>query len=119
MSGGALGGIGNVVSPSLTSAAELSPAFAEAGILSLDGPFTAAPAAKLYVDVAGAAVGTGYDRLAVSGSAGLGGTLYVRTAPGYAPAPGTSFKVLTCSARSGSFANLVVLPAAPSSPCMR
>jgi len=109
VSGGVLGGLGTV-SPSLSSAAELSPAFAGTGVLSVNGPFTAAADAKLSVDIAGGAPGAGYDRLAVSGTASLDGTLYVRTAPGYTPDVGTSFTVLTCAPRSGTFAHVVALP---------
>jgi hypothetical protein len=109
VSGGVLGGLGTV-SPSLSSAAELSPAFAGTGVLSVNGPFTSVADAKLYVDIAGSTAGAGYDRLAVSGTASLDGTLYVRTAPGYTPDVGTSFTVLTCAPRSGTFAHVVALP---------
>ena len=85
--GGTLGGVGTV-SPSVSSAAELSPAFAGTGVLSVSGPFTAAAGATQYVDIAGSTPGSGYDQLAVSGTASLDGTLYVRTAPGYTPTLG-------------------------------
>ncbi|MCA9753920.1 MAG: hypothetical protein KC591_17105 [Gemmatimonadetes bacterium] len=48
----------------------------------------------------------GCDLLAVSGVATLGGTLDLRTASGFVGIPGSSFTVLTCGSRTGTFASV-------------
>ena len=67
--------------------------------------------ATLSVRLGGKAVGTGYDRLAVSGSVIPAGTLSVTLVNGFAPSIGDTFAVLTYASRDGSFGT-VTLPAA-------
>jgi cyclophilin family peptidyl-prolyl cis-trans isomerase len=57
----------------------------------------------LAIDVRGTAVDTHYDRLAVTGSAQLSGTLDVVFLNQYLPKGGDAFAVLTASAISGDF----------------
>ena len=45
----------------------------------------------------------GYDQLAVTGTASLGGTINISTINGYLPTVGTSFQVLTFASRTGDF----------------
>jgi cyclophilin family peptidyl-prolyl cis-trans isomerase len=58
---------------------------------------------KLAIDIRGTAVDTHYDRLAVSGSAQLSGTLDVDFLNQYFPKGGDAFAVLTASSISGNF----------------
>jgi len=59
-----------------------------------------------YVVNLGTVGGRRSDTLRVSGSAQLGGTLEIRTEPGFAPAVWDSFTVLTCGLRGGTFTNV-------------
>ena len=47
--------------------------------------------------------GVGYDQLAVTGTASLGGTINISTINGYVPTVGTSFQVLTFASKTGDF----------------
>src|SRR5262249_62212147 len=58
----------------------------------------------LNVDLGGTTAGTQYDRLAVSGTASLGGTLNIAVINGFQPALGNAFQVLTFGSSSGDFA---------------
>ncbi|MBK8269937.1 MAG: hypothetical protein IPK83_17235 [Planctomycetes bacterium] len=55
------------------------------------------------VEIGGATVGSGYDRLTVAGIATLNGTLDVSLIGGFEPQVGQTFVILTCSLRSGEF----------------
>lgn len=72
------------------------------GTLVIDGDLTLASAAGsvLEIEIANTA---SFDVLAVSGLAGLGGTLKVELLPGYAPVVGDSFSVMRYASFSGSF----------------
>ncbi len=59
-------------------------------------------AATLEIDISGAAPGTGFDRLLISGTAMLGGTLRVNLGA-YSPAPGEAFRIIECTGRVGEF----------------
>jgi len=61
----------------------------------------------LNIDLEGTTVGTGYDRLNVSGTATLNGELNIKA--GFVPTVGTTFTVLTFGSRSGAFANITGL----------
>jgi alpha-tubulin suppressor-like RCC1 family protein len=81
-------------------------------ILSLDASMLVNTAqATLSVKLGGTAAGTGYDRLAVSGSVIPAGTLNVTLINGFSPSVGDTFAVLTYASRDGSFGT-VTLPAA-------
>lgn len=71
------------------------------GILTIIGPFPQGTGSQLLLEMAGTAVGTGYDRLAISGAATFGGTLTFLTT--FAPAPGTFFTPVTFGSRTGQF----------------
>ncbi len=63
---------------------------------------------RLNMDIGGATPGTQHDQLNVSGSASLGGDLFVRLVNSFVPAPGSSFKVITATSIFGAF--FVVTP---------
>ena len=73
------------------------------GRLSIVGSLTTSGA--LTLKLAGTAVATQYDQIAVTGAATLGGTLNVSLAGGFVPASTNNFVILTSSgARTGTFA---------------
>ena len=59
--------------------------------------------ATLTMELGGRTAGTQYDRLSVSGTATLGGTLAVTTINGFAPVAGDSFRLIDAASRSGTF----------------
>lgn len=73
------------------------------GILAIDGDFDQTTPGRLEIDIEGPAVGTGYDRLQVTGTASLGGTLAVTFGGGFVPQPGDAFDVLTADTIVGTF----------------
>ncbi len=77
---------------------------ASPGILTVDGTYAQGPLGKLDVEVGGAGVaGTDFDRLVVTGSATLAGTLTGRLINGFEPVTGVGVRVLTAGSRTGSF----------------
>ena len=76
------------------------------GILSLTGNYTQQAGGTLQTEINGTTPGTQFDRLAVGGTATLGGTLQVANGAGFDAALNTPFKVLTATTRNGSFANV-------------
>jgi hypothetical protein len=68
--------------------------------------YTQAAPAVLNVDIDGTTPGTEYDRIAVAGSATLGGELAVSI--GYTPSVGDSFTILTHASRTGTFGTLTL-----------
>ncbi len=73
------------------------------GTLTISGSYTQGSAGSLTAQIGGAAVGTGYDRLAVSGAVTLAGTLNLTQINSYDPAIGTLFDIITYGSRSGTF----------------
>ena len=75
-----------------------------AGGIYISGDYTQQATGTLVLDVGGAAgEPTGSDRLAINGSANLGGKLIVKTINGFTPQSGDTFSPLTYGAVSGSF----------------
>ncbi len=64
------------------------------------------PGAGRDIELGGLTAGSQCDRLIVTGTATLHGTLCVTWVNGFQPAAGQSFQVMTFAARSGSFAQL-------------
>jgi hypothetical protein len=56
----------------------------------------------LEIDLGGTRVGQ-FDTLDVSGTATLGGTLFLRAANGYVPRDGDDFRLVTYRSRTGTF----------------
>lgn len=59
-----------------------------------------------YCKLGGTQAGTQFDQILVNGLARLGGTLIVELANNFRPKAGDSFQVLSCKARSGTFAHV-------------
>ena len=95
--GGALTGNGTVVG-TVNSTASVSPG-ASPGTLTIDGDYIQATSGSLTIQLGGTAPGTQYDRLLVSGSVTLDGTLNVSTINGFTPITGNAFQILTFGSR--------------------
>ncbi len=83
------------------------------GLLTIDGGLAMSNTAVLNIEIGGTTVGTEYDRLVVTGHAGLDGTLSVVLTNGFAPSGGETFDVLTYGTHSNEFAVLDLPPLAP------
>src|SRR5205085_8771770 len=99
---GSLMGTGTVQAD-VSNAGTVAPGFSP-GILAVNGNYTQTSAGTLAIELAGTTPGSGYDRLAVSGTATLDGTLSVQAIQGFSPASDATFQVLTPASRSGQFA---------------
>ena len=69
--------------------------------MTIEGTYTQGAGGSL--NIALGAPGVGYDQLAVTGTASLGGTINISTINGYVPTVSTSFEVLTFSGKTGDF----------------
>jgi hypothetical protein len=99
---GVLNGTGTINS-NLTSAGQVRPGTAP-GILTVAGNYTQTAAGSLSIEIGGTAAGSQYDRLAVTGSAALDGTLAVSRTGGFVPGAPDAFTILTFGSRGGDFA---------------
>jgi hypothetical protein len=99
--GGKLTGAGTVIA-NVSNAGQVSPG-ASPGILNITGTYTQTSTGTLNIEIGGLTAGTEFDRLTITGSATLNGTLNVSSIDGFAPSPGNSFQIMTFSSRSGSF----------------
>ncbi len=80
-----------------------------AGLLTIEGNATFDSAASLSIELGGLVLGTDYDHLAVVGDLVLDGSLLVTILPGFTPAPGDTFTIISTSGPgneiTGTFAN--------------
>ena len=83
-----------------------------AGTVNVTGVYTQGGGAAFNLEIGGTAVGTQYDRLSVSSTATLAGTLNVTLINGFTPSGGEIFTFLSAGTRNGTFAvtNLPALP---------
>lgn len=77
------------------------------GPFNLDGDLVMHPGSTLAIDINGAAPIEEYDRLSVTGSMQLGGTLELTVAEDFEPAIGQQFVIATSSGTTGAFDQLV------------
>jgi hypothetical protein len=78
------------------------------GLLKIVGNLPQSTLSNINIELGGLVAGSNYDRLEVSDTATLDGTLNVALVNGFTPSPGDSFAVLTYGARSGTLAALNV-----------
>ncbi len=83
------------------------------GQLTVTGNYTQTSGGVLNVTLGGLQAGTQYGQLAVTGSGSLNGALNVALAPGFTPALGNSFQILTFAALTGYFSSATGLRVAP------
>ncbi len=100
---GTLSGAGTVKG-SLTNAGEVDLG-SSPGTLTVLGDFTQTATGVLSLRVDGAAAGSQFDEIDVSGPAELGGTLDVTLAPGFGPNLGEIFAVINFATSNGTFAS--------------
>jgi hypothetical protein len=104
-SSGTVSGSGTLVTPRLTSTGTLAPG-ASPGVLTVQGDVVLAPASTLQIEIGGALAGSGHDRLVVSGSAALAGTLDVSLVASFAELANGSFTIVSAGSLSGQFSGL-------------
>lgn len=102
-----LSGTGTIDAPSVTAAGLVSPG-ASPGDLTITGDLTLLATSTLFIEINGAASGTGYDHLGVGGTATLGGTLSLSLDQAFAATiqPTDRFAILTSSTLVGAFSNV-------------
>src|SRR5262249_30969725 len=101
--GGSLGGSGTITG-NVNSAGPVNPGNNGPGLLTITGNYTQTAAGSLNIEIGGLTPGAGFDQLAVSGVATLGGALNVTQVNGFVVQGGESFPVLTYGSRAGDFA---------------
>jgi hypothetical protein len=101
--GGTFGGrgtfVGGVNSTAGTAVPGLSP-----GIATVSGGYQQGASGGFSVELGGLNPGTQHDRLDVTGTASLGGSLAASFIGGFVPSLGDAFTILTAGTRSGTFA---------------
>jgi hypothetical protein len=102
--GGILSGSGTI-NGSVRNAGQIDVGGAmAAGLLTINGDYTQTAAGVLNIEIGGTRPGVDYDRLAISGTATLDGTLNVSLIDPFVPASGATFQILTFGSSSGMFA---------------
>lgn len=104
-SGAILGGIGGVGGITINSGGTLAPGHSP-GILTVNGNYVQKSGGVLNVEIGGPAPGSGFDQVAVSGSATVDGALNLSLVNGYRPVVGQQFAILTSSSETGNFATI-------------
>jgi len=99
--GGALTGT-NTFTGNVTNSSVVSPGVSP-GLLTIAGHYTQTTNGSLLIELAGTSPGAGYDRLAVTGTANLAGTLVVTLTNNFTPAPNALFSILTAAVRANTF----------------
>jgi len=102
LQGGSLRGSGVVAGSVANAGATVAPG-TSAGTLTIGGNYTQAGGGTLEIELGGTTSGTEYDRLAVSSTATLAGTLRITTINGFQPVTGQEFVILTAGTRTGTF----------------
>jgi hypothetical protein len=81
------------------------------GLITINGNFTQTSNGVLNIEIGGYGAGTGYDQLAITGTATLDGTLNASLLNGFTPTSGDNFQILTFASMSGVFATTNLDPA--------
>ena len=96
----------NLSSGTLTNDGAINPGGPGIGQLNIIGNLTNASTGNINVAIGGLVPSTQHDKLMVSGTATLGGTLNVTNVTGYTPGATDAFNVLGAGTVSGSFATI-------------
>ena len=107
LTGGVLGGDGTVIADVSNTGGTVAPG-SSPGTLTINGDYTQGSGGTLRAEI-----GAPYDRLDVTGTATLGGTLQLVTTPGFDPPPAAAFRVLDAATRTGTFATVSGTQATP------
>jgi hypothetical protein len=108
---GTFKGSGTITTASFINKGSIAPGNSTS-MLTITGNYVQAATGTLTIELGGATAGTQYDRLNVSGTATLNGTLNVSFINGFTPTIGQSFTILDAAFLSGTFTTLN-LPASP------
>jgi hypothetical protein len=101
--GGSLEGNGTVTG-NVSNAGQVNPGSATStGILTINGTHTQTASGALNIEIGGLTPGAGYDRLAVSGTANLTGTINISLTNGFMPPLNSTYTVATFAGRTGDF----------------
>jgi hypothetical protein len=107
---GKLEGVGTIAAAVNNTGASVLPGALKprhaTGILSITRSYTQSGKGSYKPDIEGTAAGSGYDQLAIGGTATLGGTLAISTGKKVAPVAGTHVSILTAASRTGTFATV-------------
>jgi hypothetical protein len=101
--GSSLSGTGTIQA-NVINAGTTNPGGNVPGVLTIAGNFTQYGAGVLNIQIGGLTAGSQSDQLAITGAAGLGGTLNVSLTNGFTPQAGNSFPIITFGSQSGEFA---------------
>jgi hypothetical protein len=107
INGGKLAGTGNVAGVVAVQGGALSPG-QSAGLINVTGSYTQTAGSTFAEEIGGATPGSGYDRLAVTGSVTLAGDLTVTLINGYTPAVGATFIIVDNDGTSDAVSNKFV-----------
>ncbi len=77
--------------------------------LTVTGNYTQGAGGTFAAEIGGLIVATQFDRLSVSGSATLGGTLEITLIDGFVPILGDTFVILSAGSITGTFATVTGL----------
>jgi hypothetical protein len=105
LNGGQLIGNGTFTGPIRNNGGIVGPGHSPGKIM-VNGDYTQGGTGTLNIEIGGAAAGTGYDQLQVSGTAALGGTLNLGLINGFLPSVGDVFAFILPSAFTGAFSTI-------------
>jgi hypothetical protein len=105
LTGGTLRGTGTVAANVTNTGGTVRPGTSP-GILSITGDYTQGAGGTLAAEIGGLTAGTQHDRLAISGTATLGGTLAITTINAFSPSLAEEFVILTHASRTGTFSTV-------------
>lgn len=108
LTNGKLGGIGTVTAAVANSGGTVSPGNSP-GTLTITGSYAQSGVGLLNEEIDGPAPSQ-YDRLIVTGTASLGGTLLIGSTNGYQPAAGLPFDMISAGAVTGAFSAIAEPP---------
>lgn len=100
--GGLLKGVGTITGSVANNGATVAPG-ASPGLITVLGNYSQGTSGVLDIELGGTTAGSQYDRLAVSGSATLAGTVNVTLINSFILSSGDVFDVVTYASRSGVF----------------
>jgi hypothetical protein len=103
IAGGLVEGDGQIAAAGVIQQAGIMAPGLPIGTLTVQAPWTQVGEAELEIEVGGPSAA---DRLAVVGTANLGGPLHVRSVDGYVPTPGSSYTILTATTVVGTFSEV-------------
>jgi hypothetical protein len=105
MAAGIVGGSGEVVGDLSNTAGTLAPGNSP-GAITVNGDYTQGEAGSLLIEIAGTEPLTEHDRLIVTGTAGLAGSLDIALLNGFEPALGDSFSIFEFDSINGTFGDI-------------